>query len=85
MRKDRVIDYLITCHGLLERNNVYNYLLGKNYKIEHFTKEKILNSNYPIAISISSKIITLIESATICYMMDKNNKVKSFEEIEKML
>lgn len=85
MEKERTIDYLIKCHGLLEKNSVYNYLHNKNYKEVHFTKEEILKSKYPIAISVSRKTITIIESATICYMMDKNNRVKDLEEIKDML
>ena len=82
MKRERVVDYLITSKDIIEKNYIINYLYKKGYKEEIcFTKQEILNSNYPISISISGKTIGVIESATICYMMSKNNRVKSFEDV----
>ena len=82
MKRERVVDYLITSKDIIEKNYILNYLYKKGYKEEiRFTKQEILNSNYPISISISGKTIGVIESATICYMMSKNNRVKSFEDV----
>lgn len=51
----------------------------------NFTREYMLNSNYPFGICLKKKKIILIESATQCYLMQENDKLKSVEEFKKII
>ena len=80
------IDYLITAHGIIERGLFYNYLHNLGYKDDsRLDREYMINSKYPYGICIKKKVLLIIESATNCYMMQKNNKVKTIEEIKDIL
>lgn len=63
------ISYLVTVHGLLERSSFYNYLHTLGYTDDKlFNRETIINSSYPIGVSIKDKKILIIGSATICFL-----------------
>ena len=80
------IDYLITAHGVIERGLFYNYIHNLGYKDDsRLDREYMINSKYPYGICIKKKILLVVESATNCYMMQKNNKVKTIEEIKDIL
>ncbi len=80
-----IIDYYVTCHGVVERGLFYNYMINKGYKAKGFTRYYMINSNYPFGICISRREITVIESATLCYYASKNNKIKTIEKIKELL
>ena len=44
----------------------------------------MVNSNYPFGVCLKAKEIMIIESATQCYLMQKNNKVKTVEEFKRI-
>ena len=44
----------------------------------------MVNSNYPFGVCLKTKEIMIIESATQCYLMQKNNKVKTVEEFKRI-
>lgn len=80
------IDYLVSAHGIIERGTFYNYLHEIGYKDDKsLTREDIINSKYPFGICIKKKILLVVESATNCYFMQKNGKIKSVEEIKEVL
>ena len=80
------IDYLITAHGIIERGLFYNYIHNLGYKDDsRLDREYMINSKYPYGICIKKKVLLVVESATNCYMMQKNNKVKTIEEIKDIL
>ena len=80
------IDYLITAHGVIERGLFYNYIHNLGYKDDsRLDREYMINSKYPYGICIKKKVLLVVESATNCYMMQKNNKVKTIEEIKDIL
>ena len=80
------IDYLITAHGVIERGLFYNYMHNLGYKDDsRLDREYMINSKYPYGICIKKKVLLVVESATNCYMMQKNNKVKTIEEIKDIL
>lgn len=80
------IDYLVSSHGVIERGIFYNYLHKIGYKdAKSLTREDIINSRYPFGICIKSKILLVVESATNCYFMQKNGKIKTVEEIKEVL
>ena len=80
------IDYLITAHGVIERGNFYNYMHDLGFKDNiNFTREYMINSNYPFGVSLKKKEIMVIESATQCYLMQQNEKVKDMEEFKKII
>ena len=80
-----IIDYLVTAHGVLERGAFYNYIHELGYEDEHYSKEYMIKSLYPFGISINSKTLIVVESATICYYNQINNKIKTVEEIKQIL
>lgn len=45
----------------------------------------MINSDYPFGVCLKNKEMMVIESATICYLMQKNNKVKTVEEFKKII
>ena len=49
------------------------------------TEEDIIYDTYPLYLSMKYKEIGIIRSATICYLMSKSGKVKTVEEIMKIL
>ena len=78
------IDYLITAHGVIERGLFYNYMHDLGFKDNiNFTREYMVNSDYPFGICLKNKEIMIIESATQCYLMKENDKVKTIEEFWK--
>ena len=80
------IDYLITAKGVIERGLFYNYMHEKGYKNDsRMDREYMINNKYPYGICIKKKILLVVESATNCYMMQKNNKVKTIEEIKEII
>ena len=80
------IDYLITAHGVIERGLFYNYIHNLGYKDDsRLDREYMINSKYPYGICIKKKVLLVVESATNCYMMQKNNKIKTIEEIKDIL
>ena len=54
---------------------------------DHFlcSREQMIHSVYPFAVSIKNKILMIIESATICYFSDKNRIVKTIDEFKDIL
>lgn len=80
------IDYLITAHGVIERGLFYNYMHDLGFKDNiNFTREYMVNSDYPFGICLKNKEIMIIESATQCYLMKENDKVKTIEEFKKII
>ena len=80
------IDYLITADGVIERGMFYNYMHDLGFKDNiNLTREYMINSDYPFGVCLKNKEMMVIESATNCYLMQKNNKVKTVEEIKKMI
>lgn len=80
------IDYLVTIHGLLERSSFYNYLHTLGYTDDKlFNRETIINSSYPIGVSIKDKKILIIESATICFLEYKNGRVINVDDFKKII
>ena len=80
------INYLVTAHGVIERGMFYNYMHELGYKDDpRLAREDMVNSLYPFGICMKKKILLVVESATNCYMMQKNNKVKTIEEIKEIL
>ena len=79
-------DYLITAHGILERGLFYNYMHELGYK-DHFmcTREEMINSPYPFAVCIELKELSIIESATICYLNAQMGRVKSIEDFKSII
>ena len=81
-----IIDYLITADGVIERGMFYNYMHGLGFKDNiNLTREYMINSDYPFGVCLKNKEMMVIESATICYLMQKNNKVKTVEEFKKII
>lgn len=79
------IDYFVTAHWVIERGTFYNYMHEIGYKDDGFTREYMINSDYPFGICIKKKRIMVIESATHCYLMQKAGKVKTIEEFKKII
>ena len=80
------IDYLITASGIIERGNFYNYIHKLGYKDDKsYDREYMINSTYPFGICIKKKRLLLVESATNCYLMQKNDKIKTVDEIKIVL
>lgn len=80
------IDYLITADGVIERGMFYNYMHGLGFKDNiNLTREYMINSDYPFGVCLKNKEMMVIESATNCYLMQKNNKVKTVEEFKKII
>ena len=80
------IEYLITASGVIERGMFYNYMHDLGFKDNiNLTREYMINSDYPFGVCLKNKEIMVIESATICYLMQKNNKVKTVEEFKKII
>lgn len=80
------IDYLIITHGVIERGNFYNYMHDLGFKDNiNFTREYMVNSNYPFGVSLKIKQLVVVESATECYLMQKNGKVKEVCEFKKII
>lgn len=85
LRRYPYIDYLVTVHGLLERSSFYNYLHTLGYTDDKlFNRETIINSSYPIGVCIKDKKLLIVESATICFLEQKNGRVISVEEFKKI-
>ena len=82
----KTIDYLIVANGVIERGMFYNYMHELGYK-DHFlcSREQMIHSVYPFAVSIKKKTLMIIESATICYFSDKNGIVKTIDEFKDIL
>ena len=76
------LDYLITAQGVVERGLFYNYIHSLGYKDDTYTREDMINSAYPFAICIKKKKVFILESATQCFFMTKNNKIKNLDEIK---
>ena len=76
----RVIDYMVCVSGKGEREKFYNEMHKKGFKDHMDTKEEIINSTYPFAISLKSKKMFAMNSATICYMMSKNSRVLTIKQ-----
>ena len=77
------IDYLVTEHGLFERASFYDYLHSLGYTDDKsFDRETILNSSYPFGVCIKDKKLLIVESATICFLEQKNGRVISVEEFK---
>lgn len=80
------IEYLITASGVIERGIFYNYMHDLGFKDNiNLTREYMINSDYPFGVCLKKKEIMVIESATICYLMQKNGKVKTVEEFKKII
>ena len=80
------IEYLITASGVIERGMFYNYMHDLWFTDNiNLTREYMINSDYPFGVCLKNKEIMVIESATICYLMQKNNKVKTVEEFKKII
>lgn len=80
------IDYLITANGVIERGIFYNYMYNLGFRNDfNFTREYMINSTYPFGVCFKKKKIMVIESATICYFMQKSDKVMDFEDFKKIL
>ena len=80
------IEYLITASGVIERGMFYNYMHDLWFKDNiNLTREYMINSDYPFGVCLKNKEIMVIESATNCYLMQKNNKVKTVEEFKKII
>ena len=80
------IDYLVTAHGVIERGTFYNYMHDLGFKDNiNFTREYMVNSDYPFGICLNNKQMMIIESATQCYLMKENDKVKTIEEFKKII
>ena len=75
-----VIDYQVSAHGIIERGVFYNYMHKLGYKDEGYTKEQMINSPYPFGICIKKKRIMIIESPTICFLVQKAGNMKTVEE-----
>ena len=54
---------------------------------DHFmcTKEQMINSSYPFAVCIELKELSVIESATQCYLNDKAGRMKTIKELKQIL
>ena len=78
------IDYLVTADGIIERGSFYNYLHKLGFKDE-LDREYMINSQYPFGLCLKKKLLLVVESATNCYLMQKNGKIKTVEEIKEML
>ena len=76
----RLIDYMVCVSGKDEREKFYNEMHEKGYKDHMDTKEEIINSSYPFAISLKRKKIMVIPSATQCYLMDRAGKVLNIDD-----
>ena len=81
----RVIDYMVCVSGKDEREKFYNEMHKKGFKDHMDTKEAIINSTYPFAISLKRKKIMVIPSATQCYLMDRAGKVLSLDKFKQKI
>ena len=81
----RVIDYHVTAHGKIERGIFYNYMHKLGYKDERYTREQMINSPYPFGVCIKKKRIMIIESATICFLVQKAGNMKTVEEFMQIM
>ncbi len=80
------IDYLITAHGVIERGLFYNYMHDLGFKDNiNFTREYMVNNDYPFGVCLKKKKLMVIESATQCYLMQENDKVKNVEEFKNII
>ena len=79
------LDYLVTAQGVLERGLFYNYIHSLGYKDDTYTRNDMINSTYPFAICIKKKKVFILESATQCFFMHKNGKIKTVDEIKEIL
>ncbi len=73
-------DYLIAARGIIERGIIYNYLHELGYEEFVYTREYMINSDYPFAVCIKRKEFIIIESATLCYLNDREGRVIDFEK-----
>ncbi len=80
-----VIDYMVSVSGKDEREKFYNEMHKKGFKDHMDTKEEIINSTYPFAISLKRKKIMVIPSATQCYLMDREGKVLSLDKFKQKI
>ena len=78
----RTIDYLVTVQGKEERERFYDEMHKRGFKDHMDTKEEMIESTYPFAISLGRKKMFVMNSATICYMMSKNGRVLSEEKFK---
>ena len=80
------IDYFVTAHGVIERGAFYNYMLELGYKDDNmYTKEKMIHSPYPFGICMKKKELLIIESATLCFLNQKEGRMKTVEEFKKLI
>lgn len=80
-----IIDYFVTAHGIIERGTFYNYMHDNGYQDDGYTREYMINSEYPFGVCMKKKSLMVIESATQCYLMQKSNKVKTVEEFKEII
>ena len=80
------IDYLVTAHGLLERASLYDYLHSLGYTDDKsFDRETMVNSTYPFGVCIKEKKLLIVESATICFLEQKNGRVINVDDFKKII
>ena len=80
------IDYVITANGVIKKKKKDNYIHDLGFKDNiNLTREYMINSDYPFGVCLKNKEMMVIESATNCYLMQKNNKVKTVEEFKKII
>lgn len=73
------IDYLVTVQGVLERGRFYNEMHKRGYTDHMDTRDHMIHSSYPFGVCIKKKKIMVIESATQCYLMSRQEKVITIE------
>ena len=79
------IDYFVTAQGIIERGTFYNYIHDMGYEDHIYTREYMINSEYPFGICMKKKKVMVVESATQCYLMQKAGKVKTVEEFKDII
>ena len=76
------IDYLITAHGVIERGLFYNYMHDLGFKDNiNFTREYMVNNDYPFGVCLKKKKLMVIESAPRgCGMGSLSNIMRKEEQ-----
>ena len=79
------LDYYITASGVIERGMFYNYLKELGYKPYGYTRDYMINSTYPFAVSIKRKQFVIIESATMCYFNQKAGRMITIDKFKEIM
>ena len=77
--------FIIRDGNIEKRKDFYNYIINKyNYRIVNFTREEMINSNFPFVVDHKEKVFWICKSISCLAIAAQNGLIITIDEFKKI-